>query len=543
MNEIEIDKKEILLVFFVALAYFVFGKLSFIFALQNAIVTIAIFAAEGIALAAALLFGRKVLVGIFIGQLALALSEELGVFVAGGIAFVNALEALMAIKIQERMKLDLSFASMTSVLSVFTLIAFILQPFSSVFGNLFLYLGGIVTFEELPSSLFSWWFGNVMGQILITPALILLYHEYKKRALEIDKLVMTLLFFFFVIVLFTSYLPIENMALLIGITLPLILVTGFRIGEAYGAAAMILIAYTLLYCTHVGIGPFTKQAPVDNIININFYILVHVLVYYITLGLYREKESALSKLHACNVDLEQTARERLEEIAKEERKVLPSLLLVHTQEITDDFSTQCRHNLLELKAHLLSIDEKIKEDQNAMIEFEEVIEKIDSDLKKIAAFEKLFEKNKPTRIFSLGEIVKDALNIVQPSLKEAHIRLLIEIDQNYIVKGYPDELTQILFFIFRYIKEAYHRLGTSKRRFVKIKLQGSPSKLIVRFETALKLESPVEDITLLKSMEDTSSLAFYTIRLLVRHYLQGDLQIDNHTQNSLILTLPKTNGL
>ncbi len=166
---------------FVALAYFIFGKLSFVFALENGIVTIAIFAAEGIALAGALIFGKKVLAGIFIGQLVLALSEELGIFVAGGIALVNTLEALMAVKIREKFKLDISFGSMASVLSLFTLIALVLQPFSAVFGNLFLYFGGIVTSSELPSSLFSWWFGNVMGQILVTPALILLYNEYKNK--------------------------------------------------------------------------------------------------------------------------------------------------------------------------------------------------------------------------------------------------------------------------------------------------------------------------------------------------------------------------
>lgn len=543
MSKIEIDKRDILLTLLLALAYFAFGKLSFVFALQNAIVTIAIFAAEGIALAAALLFGRRALVGIFLGQFALALSEELGIFVAAGIALVNTFEALIAVRIQERVKLDISFGSITSVLSVFALTAFVLQPFSAVFGNLFLYLGNIVAFGELPSSLFSWWFGNVMGQILVTPALILLYSEYKKQGLEIDKLVMTLLFFFFVVVLFTSVLPIENMALLIGITLPLVMITGFRIGEVYGAAAIILIAYILLYCTHVGIGPFTNAQPVDNIININFYILVHVLVYYTTLGLYREKKKALSQLHTLNAGLEQSMREQLRELAKEEREVLPSLLAIHTRGTMGVLACQWRQSSIGLKRQLHTFKESLRDDRTSMDRFEQFAEMIDANLKKTASFEKLFEENRQKRLFSVGEIVKDAMNVTLPNLRSAQISLQIDIDQNHILKGYPDELTQILFFLVRYIKEAYLHDDTVKKHFIKIKVDTSfVNDLGLRLETALRMETLPEDSVLWEEHpKNALMLELYTLKMIMKHYLQGDLQIENDMQgSSLVLLIPKS---
>lgn len=55
-----------------ALVYFASGKLSFALSYEYSIVTIVIFAAEGFALAAALILGKRILPGIFLGQFALA---------------------------------------------------------------------------------------------------------------------------------------------------------------------------------------------------------------------------------------------------------------------------------------------------------------------------------------------------------------------------------------------------------------------------------------------------------------------------------------
>lgn len=60
-----------------AVLYFVFGHISFLISVSHFIVTPVFFVAEGIALAAAILLGRKVWPGIFVGQLALALSSGL----------------------------------------------------------------------------------------------------------------------------------------------------------------------------------------------------------------------------------------------------------------------------------------------------------------------------------------------------------------------------------------------------------------------------------------------------------------------------------
>ncbi len=331
------------------------------------------------------------------------------------------------------------------------------------------------------------------------------------------------------------------MALLIGITLPLVLVTGFRIGEVYGAATMILIAYILLYCTHIGIGPFINASPVDNIININFYILVHVLVYYITIGLYREKERALSQLHTLNVNLEQHAREQLQELAKKELKMLPTLLLAHTKAISGIFACVWRKNIGELKRSIFPLKERMQSDRDVMAQIEHTLSKIDASLKKLASFEELFAKNKQPKLFSLGEIVKETMNVTLPNLRAAKLSLQVEIDRNHILKNYSDELAQILFFIVRFIKETYLKTDALKKRFIKIKIENFRHTVEVHFETFLHLEGLPEDAKEWEEYEEErSSLELYALKILTKHYLQGGLQIKKSTRGSVIvLTLEK----
>ena len=76
-------RRYILQLLALASLYFAFGHLSFLISVAHVIVTPVFFVAEGIALAAAVLLGRKVWPGIFLGQLALAVSSGLDAIVTG----------------------------------------------------------------------------------------------------------------------------------------------------------------------------------------------------------------------------------------------------------------------------------------------------------------------------------------------------------------------------------------------------------------------------------------------------------------------------
>ena len=94
-----------------AVLYFVFGHISFLISVSHFIVTPVFFVAEGIALAAAILLGRKVWPGIFLGQLALALSNGLEFSPAFAISVINSFEAVIAATLFKRWKLETGFCA------------------------------------------------------------------------------------------------------------------------------------------------------------------------------------------------------------------------------------------------------------------------------------------------------------------------------------------------------------------------------------------------------------------------------------------------
>ncbi len=128
--------------FSLATSYVIFGKLSSLFGQVSSIVTIGIFLPEGVALAAVLLFGRRIVWGIFLGQFLFALSNNLGFLSSLLIALINSIEALLAINLVEFWRIDLRLRNVADVLKFFVLIAFVLQPFSAFAGNAVLALFG-----------------------------------------------------------------------------------------------------------------------------------------------------------------------------------------------------------------------------------------------------------------------------------------------------------------------------------------------------------------------------------------------------------------
>ncbi len=262
----------ILQIILLALVYYISGKISFAVSHDNSIVTIVIFFAEGFALTSVLLFGRKMLAGIFIGQLLLAYAFM--PFISGlTIAIINSLEALLAVTLFNYFKLDRKLLTTKDVFGLIALIIFLLQPFSALFGNLILISASIIEMEDFWKNFFSWWLGNIMGQVLLVPTLLLLYSRIKET--KIIKLLLIGSFFALISYLFQVVVPIQNVSLLLSVTLPLIIYTSSRNGMQYATFSVLVITGTTLYLTYLNLGIFTTENEIENLINLNGYIRVN----------------------------------------------------------------------------------------------------------------------------------------------------------------------------------------------------------------------------------------------------------------------------
>ncbi len=160
------------LIVILALLYFAFGKLSFFFLSDNYFITIGVFASEGIALAFALYFGKRVIPGIFLGQFALAFSNGLDIGASGAIGVVNSIEALLGIWLLTKFRFDPRLQTFRDFGLLFGVIVLVLQPFSGFVSNAYLIYNGDIPVGDYMSSSLDWIIGNIVGQFLFTPFFI-----------------------------------------------------------------------------------------------------------------------------------------------------------------------------------------------------------------------------------------------------------------------------------------------------------------------------------------------------------------------------------
>ena len=111
-----------------ATLYFISGQASFFLSVSYSVVTLVIFAAEGFALAFVILWGESLCVGVFLGQLVLALVNGLTWQTSLGIAIINSVEALLGAYLFRRFSLHPSLNTVRDLTGLLILVFFVLQP-------------------------------------------------------------------------------------------------------------------------------------------------------------------------------------------------------------------------------------------------------------------------------------------------------------------------------------------------------------------------------------------------------------------------------
>jgi len=279
-----------------ALLYIGAGKLSFLISQDNMIISIVIFASEGFALAGVIIFGKRLWVGIFIGQFVLAISSDLDLYPSLAISAINSMEAILGFILFHHFKLNKSLSTLRDVLGLLILIVFILQPFSAILGTLVLLQTSIINLDDYSLSLFSWWFGNTMGQILFTH-MSLLFYTHRKTIKFIDMLFVTI-FFGALSYLLQVIIEVDNLSLLLSSTLLFIILLSIYEGVFYGTYATTVITVVTIYATHLGSGVLASDKTINSLIDLNFYLLAHIILVLIIGTLFAEKEVAMKRLEA-----------------------------------------------------------------------------------------------------------------------------------------------------------------------------------------------------------------------------------------------------
>ncbi len=256
--------------------YFVFGHLSFFIAVSHYIVTPVFFISEGIALSMIILLGRRVWPGVFIGQLALAVSTGLGVMPSLIIALINSIEAILGVTLFKRWKIDPALNGTQHFGRFVALIFLILQPFSATFGAATLYYFDAI---QPPQDFFliwvNWWFGNCLGQFLVAPLLLVLFSSaggLRNFFRSITSAMWPLILMLPATWLIFGDSVFNGIALALIIYVPLLLWIAIKSDLAVVSLICCVITILALFETTRGFGPFVAGQDL-HILDMNVFIL------------------------------------------------------------------------------------------------------------------------------------------------------------------------------------------------------------------------------------------------------------------------------
>ena len=239
------------------------GKLGLQLAFVNAS-TSAVWPCTGIAIAALLILGYRMWPAIFAGAFLVNITTAGSITTSAAIAGGNALEAVTAAYLVNRYADGRRVFERSHNIFKFALFAAFAATISATIGTTILSVGGLASWSRFSSIWSTWWLGDVVGAVMLTPFLVLWIENPRQ---EWTRRQMIELFFLFA-GLFTvawiifgdglhfvvSNYPFEYLCF------PFLVWAAFRFGRRKAATAIVALAVVATWGTFHGFGPFARNS-------------------------------------------------------------------------------------------------------------------------------------------------------------------------------------------------------------------------------------------------------------------------------------------
>lgn len=283
-----------------AAIYFTTAIAGFSLALDSGTVTL-FWPPSGIALAALLLFGRRLWPGIFIGSFCATLGEGLPLLAVAGIAVGNTAAALFGASLLGRkFGFNRYLGSVQDVLRLLIFGALISTELSAANGAFWLEtLDGKIEWQDYGQTFLFLWMGDVLGVVLFAPAVIALYRqdplEWTPSLRRLALLMFSILFFLCVTVFtdFGRHLFGHQFKAFIIIPVIIWAALGFNL-RITSLALLITYAISLLGIV-AGVGQFANASVVDTVDVWLYNIIIGVIGLSVAM-VHEQRSRAYNKL-------------------------------------------------------------------------------------------------------------------------------------------------------------------------------------------------------------------------------------------------------
>jgi diguanylate cyclase (GGDEF)-like protein len=239
---------------------------------------------------------------IFLGAFLANVTTAGSVATSLGIALGNTLEGLIGARFLncfangrdafDRARDILKFAFLAATLST---------VISATIGVTSLSLGGFLQSKDFGRIWFTWWLGDTIGSILLTPLLVLWSINPRIRwnlSQICERILFLSLFVLLNLVIFGGVTPLsqENYPLEF-LCLPFFIWTAFRFSQRETAAAVVVLGALALWGTLHGYGPFVTRTSQESLLLLQLFMGVQSVMSLVLSALvaeYRQVETQLS---------------------------------------------------------------------------------------------------------------------------------------------------------------------------------------------------------------------------------------------------------
>ena len=244
--------------------YFVAGKLGLQLAYVNASAT-AVWPCTGIAVAALLVYGYRVWPGILVGAFLVNLTTMGTVETSIGIAIGNTLEGLAGCYLVTRFARGKeAFARAQDIFKFALLAGMAATTVSATIGVTTLALGGFANWAAFGSIWSTWWLGDAVGAVIVTPLLLLWWENPRVRLTseQISELALLFLGLFstgWIVFGKPFHSELKNFPLEY-LCIPFLIWAAYRFGRRKAATAICALSGIAAWGTMHGYGPFARES-------------------------------------------------------------------------------------------------------------------------------------------------------------------------------------------------------------------------------------------------------------------------------------------
>ena len=269
----------------------------------------------GISLAAFLLLGYWVWPAIFLGAFAVNVTTAGSMVSSLAIATGNTLEGLIgALLVNSLANGPKCFAQQGDTIKFLLLAAVFSTAVSATFGVTSLALGGYADWQRYDEIWITWWLGDVVGALIVTPAIVLWVSD---RALNWNRsqlLEMGVSLPLLCLVTWTIFQSSQAMTgptyLLAFFTLTILIWVAVRLGPRETITAVLLCAGIAIWGTLQGSGPFADGAQHERLLLLQAFIAVIAVTALVLAVGVAERRRAEHELDELNRTLERRIQDR-----------------------------------------------------------------------------------------------------------------------------------------------------------------------------------------------------------------------------------------